>query len=338
MAMKSLVALLSLPVLLCFCATTPASDGGQGGPEWIRHPEVRLPSERFISSVGVGRDRESAIMDAKKNMAESFLVKVKSASVATSESSLSKDTDGMSRGTNDDLFKKEVTFESMARLRGAEVKEVVAVGADVYALLALDRLSARSGLMLDANRIKSKLEAELEALEEGYSAAKYLEARKDLQEFRDLSSEASVLGMAAILPLDILESRFVKLESSIRERNRNMRFKVNTLKGDDRFEKALESCIQDQGGTILAEDANQEGTGRISISVSERPQHMEVSGWVKIRFDVSANLIRADGKSIRITESKMETARSKEAALEAVSDEISKRICEQAWNRLGELK
>ena len=336
--MKSLAALLSLPVLLCFCATTPASDGEQGVPEWVRHPEVRFPSERYISSVGLGRDRESAILDAKKNMAESFLVKVKSASVAASESRLSKDTEGMVKGTSDDSFKKEVTFESMARLRGAEVKDVALVGTEAYALLALDRLGARSGLLLDANRIKSKLEAELEALEEGYSAAKYLEAQKDLQELRELSSEAAVLGMAALLPLDSLENRFVKVESGIRERNRNMRFKVDTIKGDDRFERALETCIQDQGGTILSEDANQEGVGRISISVSERPQHMEVQGWVKVRFDVSANLIRADGKSIRINESRTETARSKEAALEAVSDEISKRICEQAWNRLGELK
>ncbi len=336
--MKSLAVLLSLPALLCFCSTIPASNGVQGVPEWVRRPEVRYPSERFLSSVGVGRDRESAILDAKKNMAESFLVKVKSASVAASESSVSKDTDGMTKGASEDSFKKEVTFESMARLRGAEVKEVESVGAEVYALLALDRLSARSGLLLEVNRIKSKLEAELQALEEGYSTATYLEARKDLQELRDLSSEASVLGMAALLPLDSLENRFVKVEAGIRERNRNLRFKVNSLKGDDRFARALETCIQDQGGTILAEDVQQEGAGRISLSVSERPQHMEVPGWVRIRFDVSATLVRADGKSIRINESRTETARSKEAALEAVSDEISKRICEQAWNRLGELK
>ncbi len=336
--MKSLAVLLSLPALLCFCSTTPASNGVQGVPEWVRRPEVRYPSERFLSSVGVGRDRESAILDAKKNMAESFLVKVKSASVAASESSVSKDTDGMIKGASEDSFKKEVAFESMARLRGAEVKEVESVGAEVYALLALDRLSARSGLLLEVNRIKSKLEAELQALEEGYSTATYLEARKDLQELRDLSSEASVLGMAALLPLDSLENRFVKVEAGIRERNRNLRFKVNSLKGDDRFARALETCIQDQGGTILAEDAQQEGAGRITLSVSERPQHMEVPGWVRIRFDVSATLVRADGKSIRINESRTETARSKEAALEAVSDEISKRICEQAWNRLGELK
>ena len=226
----------------------------------------------------------------------------------------------------------------MARLRGAEVKDVLSVGGEFYALLALDRLSARSGLLLEANRIKAKLEAGLSALEEGYSAARFQDARKDMDQLRELGSEASVLGMAAVLPLDALESRFVRTESAVRERNRNLKFRVSTLKGDERFARDLEICIQDQGGTIVTSDSAQDGAGQIQVALLEQPQHLEIAGWVKIKFELTANLIRPEGKSIRIKESRTETARSKEAALEAAAEDLSKRICEQAWNRLGELK
>ncbi|MBU6153424.1 MAG: LPP20 family lipoprotein [Bdellovibrionales bacterium] len=336
--MKSSPLILGLSILLSSCASAPSGSAEDSTPEWVRHPERRFSSERYLSAVGVGVDRESAIRDAKKNMAESFLVKVKSATSSESESKMSRDTGGGLQGRSDESLKKEVSFESVARLRGAEVKEVVTVGRESFALIALDRLAARSGLLLDANRIKAKLEAELGSLDEAYSAAGFQEAKKDLELLRELGSEAAVLGMGAILQIDPLENRFARMESSLRVRNRKLRFHVSTLKGDERFARNLEICIQEQGGTILSPDAPSDGAGRIAVSVFEQPQHLEVAGWVKIRFEVSASLVRADGKSIRISESRTETARSKEAVMEAVSDVISKSICEQAWSRLGELK
>jgi hypothetical protein len=336
--MKLRVVLGFLTLVISSCASSSDLKSDPSIPEWVLHPEMRFPLERYLSSIGVGASREEAIRDAKKNMAETFLVKVRSATQSSSESNLSKDTSGGLKGEASESLKKELNFESVARLRGAEVKDVVTVGGDVYALLALDRLSARSGLLLDANRIKSKLEAELDGLEQGYSAAKFQEARKDLEQLRELGSEASVLGMAAILPLDSLEARFIKTESGVRERNRNLRFRVSTLKGDERFARDLEVCIQDQGGTIVSGETSQEGVGQIQVSVIEQPLHLEIAGWVKVRFEVTANLIRPDGKSVRIRESKTETARSKEAGLEAAAEEISRKVCEQAWNRLGELK
>jgi hypothetical protein len=335
--MKPRVALV-LFAFLSSCASAPEPKEDGSVPEWVRHPETRFPSERYLASVGVGNDRESAIRDAKKNMAESFLVRVMSATRSSTESSLSKNTEGALRGESGEIVKKEVSFDTVARLRGAEVKDVMSAGGQTYALLALDRLAARSGLLLEANRLKAKLENGMQALEEGYSAGRFQEARSDLEQLRELGSEAAALNMGAILSLDSIEGRFIKVESEIRERNRNFKFRVSTLKGDERFARNLEICIQEQGGVILSDGGGPETAGQIRLSVIEQPQHLEIAGWVKIKYEVSANLIRADGKSIRISESRTETARSKEAALESVADGISKKICEQTWNRLGELK
>jgi hypothetical protein len=327
-----------LLVLLSSCATPSNQESTNPMPEWVRHPSDRYSEQRFLTAVGVGASREEAIRDAKKNMAESFLVKVQSLTKSTTESKLAQDTEGSVKGESDQNVSKETRFESVTRLRGAEVKEVATVGGETYVLLALDRLSARSGLLMECNQLRSRIEANLDSLEERFQGKPFRETRQDLETLRELSSEGSVLGMSALLDTDALERRIRKLESSMRAQNQKFVFQVKTLKGDDRFSRELESCIQDQGGTIYSGDQPRDHLSQIQISVIEQPQHLAIEGWVKVKYEVSANLINPDGKSIRINESKVETARSKEAGLQAAADELSAKICEQAWNRLGELK
>ncbi len=266
------------------------------------------------------------------------MVKVQSATQVRSGSKMTENTSGGVSGDAEQNISKEVNFESNARLRGAEVKEVQKVGKDTYVLLVLDKLSARSGLLLDSSRIKSKLDAELDALEAGFSAARLKEAKADLDAIRDLSSEASVLGMGAVVDASPYESRLAKLDGSIRAKNEKKIFALKTLKGDDAFARAIEVCLQDQGASVYTGEVLPEGSNQVQVSVIEHAQHMNIEGWVKTRFEVTANIVASNGKSYRVIENQTETARTREAGLESASEEISKKLCDQIWNRVGEMK
>jgi hypothetical protein len=64
---------------------------------------------------------------------------------------------------------------------------------------------------------------------------------------------------------------------------------------------------------------------------------MSTEGWTKIRFDLSASVIEPSGKKFQAKVSETETGRSKTAVLEAVSDKLAKALCDQVFNRIGEM-
>jgi hypothetical protein len=65
---------IAIFLLASACASTPEMSNTL--PEWVQHPEQSYPSTRYLVAVGTGSSREAAIQDAKKQMAESFVVKV----------------------------------------------------------------------------------------------------------------------------------------------------------------------------------------------------------------------------------------------------------------------
>ena len=328
-------------LILSACASAPkASDSATSGgtPAWVTHPEMNYPETRYLVSVGVGKSREDAIQDAKKQMAESFVVKVKSYTTSNSTSNLDQNTSGSVSGDSNQKVSKDVSLETNTYLRGAEVKEVQAVGSDTYALVALDKLTARSGLMLEANRIQTKLNNELDSLESNYTQMKFQEALGDLAQFQELYGEASALGMSALVDLNTSQSRLEKIGNAVRNKNEKIAFTVKTVKGEDYFERDIESCINDRGGTIYASDQAPATANKIEISVIERPQQMSIQGWTKIRFDLTASVVASDGKLYRIQTTQTDTGRSRSAVLESISDKLSKDLCDQLFNRMSDVK
>ncbi|NDG84668.1 MAG: hypothetical protein EBX52_06470 [Proteobacteria bacterium] len=335
--MKNCWRLLPL-ILLSSCASAPPKAEGPSVPAWVSHPEQAYPAQRYLSSVGIGNGRDEAIRDAKRQMAESFMVKVKSTTSLNAESKLDQNTSGSVSGAASQNVNKSVDLESVARLRGAEVKEVAQVGSDTYALLALDKLAARSGLLLDVNRVQARMNSNLEGLESGFNGQKMKELQADLEELRALSGEASALGMSALTDASSIESRVQVLQNRMRAGNEKKSFRVRSLKGDERFSRGIEECLQDRGAKTYTGEKVPEGTRDVEVSVIEQPQHLQIEGWVKSRFVVTANVIDPSGRSVRSSSEKLESARSRDALLEAVAGEIAADLCEKVWNRLGEMK
>ena len=334
--------LLPSLMILTACASAPKQSMDSGTvstsvPAWVNHPELNYPSERYLTSIGLGSSREESIQDAKKQMAESFVVKVKSYTQNNATSSLNKNTAGNVNGDSTQNISKDVSLETNTYLRGADVRETSQVGNQYYALVALDKLKARSGLLLEANRIQTKLNGELDGLEQTFTQQGLKDAQVDLASFQELYGEASALGMSALVDLSSSQARLTKIQNQIHNKNQKISFSVKTVKGETYFERDIEACINERGGTVYTTDQPKEDTNKIEISVIERPQHLPVDGWTKIRFDLTASIVQKDGKMYRIQTTQTDTGRSRDAVLETISDKLSKDLCDQLFNRMSEM-
>jgi hypothetical protein len=335
------LALLSL-LILSACASSPKSSAPDVAvasvpPTWVNNPEMSYPSERYLTSVGQGSSRDEAIRDAKKQMAESFVVKVKSYTKKNDTSTLNQNTSGNVNGDSSQNISKNVSLETNTYLRGADVAETVQVGSTYYALVALDKLKARAGLLLESNRIQTKLNGELDGLEQTFTQQGLTDAQNDLASFQELYGEASALGMSALVDLSTAQTRLQKIQNQVLGKNQKISFTVKTIEGETYFERDIESCINDRGGTIYSINQPKSDSNRIEISVIERPQHMPVAGWTKIRFDLTASITEPDGKMFRIQTTQTDTGRSRDAVLESISDKLSKDLCDQLFRRMSEM-
>lgn len=339
-----LVLSLSLVLGACSSAPTKSDDSNPvspnipaGAPSWVKNPYGAYPDNRYLVAIGSGRDRNAAIDDAKKQMAESFIVKVKSDTKLRTKSRLSEETTGAVVGNTENETDKDLSLTTETFLRGAEVKETSDEGNEVYALVAVDKLKARSGLLLEANKSQGKLNSLMDSLENKYTQEKYTQTKAELAQLEQLFGEASALGMSALIDIAPMEARMDRVENAIRARNEKWIFAVRMEKGADFFAHDLEGCINNRGGTVYVNEQAPSGANKVEINLVERKQHQQIEGWEKIRFDVTAAIVQNDGKKFRITATQTETGRSRDAILESVADKLSEDLCNRLFARMSEV-
>ena len=340
--MKNTLGLVLALSVLNACASAPSTvetPVSTTVPDWVNNPKSHYPEARYLSAVGSGNTRDSAIEDAKKQLAESFIVKVKSETTARGQSTLDSNTNGSVSGSASQNVDKNLSIQSDTYLRGAEVKEVSRVGSDFYAIVAVDKLQARSGLLLEANRLKAKMESEMSALEALYTNEKMNDAKHDLAALQELYGEASALGMSALIDVTPLELRLNRIQNGAREKNAKTIFAVKMNdEGEQYFEHSIQSCINDRGGVVYSYDKAPANSNKVELKVVERPQHMEIAGWEKIRFELTAAVVQTDGKMYRVQATQTETGRSRDAILETVADKLAHDFCEGLFNRMLEAR
>jgi hypothetical protein len=332
------IASLSIGSVFVGCASAPPVVARSSAPDWVSHPSDSYPQTRYLTSVGSGNSRNDAIEDAKKQMAESFVVKVQSETNALNQSNMASSTSGSMNGDVSHHTQNKISLNTDTYLRGAEVKEIAQVGSQFYALVALDKLQARSGLVLEANRIQSKLSPMVDQLESNYNTKQMTAAREELGNLEELYGEASALGMSALVDVSSFESRLAKVDAAARASGQKQSFTVKMLAGDERFSRDIEACINDHGGVVYDPNKAPTDANRVEVTIIERPQAMQIEGWNKIRFDLTAAVIDANGKLYRIQATETETAKGEDAVFEAVSDKLSKDFCENLFSRMSEVK
>lgn len=340
--MKKTGLMIFVVSILCACSSTPkAGDTPSSStvPDWVNNPAAHYPESRYLSAIGTGNTRDAAIDDAKKQLAQSFVVKVNSETTTKGQSDLGESTTGSVSGSSSQNVTKNLSLQSDTYLRGAEVKDVARVGSDYYASVAVDKLAARSGLLLEANRLKSKMEQEMDALDQVYTNEKMADAKNDLAAIQQLYGEASALGMSALIDVTPLDVRLTKIENASRLKNAKTIFAVKMNdEGEQYFANDIQSCINDRGGVVYTYDKAPANANKVELNVVERPQHMQIQGWEKIRFELTAAVVQNDGKMYRVQVNQTETGRSRDAILESVADKLSHDFCENLFSRMAEAR
>ncbi len=340
--MKNIGLMILAVLVLSACSSAPkdvATPVSAVVPDWVNNPHAHYPEARYLSAVGAGDTRDAAIADAKKQLAESFIVKVNSETTAHGQSDLGENTDGKVAGTSNQNVSKNLSLQSDTYLRGAEIKDVAHVGNDYYASVAVDKLQARSGLLLEANRLKGKIEQEMDSLDQLYTNEKMNDAKNDLKAIQELYGEASALGMSALIDVTPLEVRMNKIQNASRLKNAKTIFAVKMNdEGEQYFEHDIQSCINDRGGVVYTYDKAPANANKVELKVVERPQHMQINGWEKIRFELTAAVTQDNGKMYRVQVNQTETGRSRDAILETVADKLSRDFCENLFNRMSEAR
>ncbi len=333
--MLKLIAIISF-TFLSACSSAPPVQSTL--PDWVNAPKKLFPETRYLSAVGTGKNRNEAILDAKKLIAESLITQVRSERFSHTQGSLNQNSSGQTESQTQRQDQQSLSLTTDTFVRGAEVKEVFSTLNETYALIALDKLSARSGLMLEANKIQSKLQGLLDELEQNFNTSLLIQAQGQLTQLEKLETEAGALGLSALVDAASPRARLAKLESGQRDQFKNISFVVKTLQGETHFERDLENCINDTGGTLYQEDQAQDSSLKVELSVVERKQHLNIDGFQKFRFDLSAQVLEKAGKKYRIQASETESGRSREAILESVSQKLSTKICSELFRRVSEMK
>jgi hypothetical protein len=316
------------------CASTPNPDS-KDLPTWVNRPDQNYTDSRYLVAVGTGNSRNQAIADARKNLAESFLVKVQSETRSNDQSTLEQSTSGSVSGKSEQKISKDITLTTDTFLRGAEVKEVFE-GPTTYALLALDKLKARSGLLLEAQKIQTQLDGLTEQLMQRYTQEKWDAAQSQIKKLDGLYSEAAALGMGGLVNINPYLTKLNQIEAAQRGKAKGLIFTLKTLKGEEYFQKDIEECLNLRGATVYTQSKAPNKSKRIELEIVERPQAMTIEGWTKLRFDLTASVTEEDGKLFRIQTSQTESGRSRTAVLESVSEVLAKDFCDRLMSRLGD--
>jgi hypothetical protein len=186
---------------------------------------------------------------------------------------------------------------------------------------------------MEAQKLKTKIASELDSLEEGGFGLKELKsARMDFDSLDLLASEAGSLGLSALVDRSELDSRHAAVEASLMKKVGSRTFFISTVEGHARFQRGLEACLTDAGVKITGTSGS---GGSILLTVHEFSQHLSVQGWTKVRFELSALISDPSGAGSRVSESALETGRSRDAVLEMVFPGMIEKLCESVWGRIA---
>jgi len=121
-------------ILISACSSSPVKTDLEQAPRWVSHPELDFPATRYLVSVGSGKSREDAIRDARRQMAESMVSRIRSRTEVRSGSKLKENTDGRVTGDSSQEMDQNLNLDTSATLRGAEVKERVSISNFIISL------------------------------------------------------------------------------------------------------------------------------------------------------------------------------------------------------------
>ncbi len=323
---------ISLTLTLGACSSAPV-DSTRVLPEWVNTPEVLFPKERYITSVGTGKTLERAAQNARRSMAEGFRSQVVSQSSVAATSKLLEGTDGKNTGNAEERFSQNTEIQTQVTLRGADVRESFVAPDATYALVAIDKLTARSNVLSELMSKERKVTAALDLASSGktvrYSSLQ--SARAEFSQYEVLAGEAMSLGVSTGDRARVLSSKLDALQAEFVAHLKDQSLVVRQKSGDAVWAQKLEACLSGRGIPLAA--AESENSVTLQVSAVETSVHMAVQGFEKVKVDLMTDWVRASKKE-SVASTQTESGRTKNAAVQSLLEGLIEDHCTKILERL----
>jgi len=317
------------------CASTPSSDSNGTLPAWVQNPYSDFSPDRYVAATGSGATIDNATNDARRQLAEGFRTKVTSETKIQADSSLSNDTSGAQNGGTTEHYDRSTDLATQSTLRGAEVKKTFfdVPHGNQYALVVIDKLTARSGVLSELQQQEIKVQAVLDEVENADqpSFARFRDFKKMMASYETLAGEANALGVVTFDRVQKLETRAQSVESKWRARLSKEFVQVVPKSAPARLVTQIESCLENTGVKLAGQESTP--TTQIFLTYIDRPQHMNVEGWVQIKGDLSAEMIHGTTRS-QAAVTGVQTGRDHDAAVDLLQQKLGDDLCASITEKL----
>ncbi len=316
-------------IAIIFFASASFASGER--PSWIDGDwKGDYPEEKYLVSVGSGPNRNAAIQDAKKSLAELFRAKVSSETRSESASELKESTDASQSGSAAQKLQSGVTISTAVELRGLQVAKhwVDAEKKEHFALAVIDRLKLKSSYSMELLKKKRDVQAAHEAFRAGPSVGKGQKLLALIEKFEALSEEASVVG-AGMPVTEALQGAEV---DSIREKIDELKdknivaFQFQGLENHQDFSEELSSCLSDRGVSI--QNSGEPAQFKVTCKFSEKQKHIKVQDWVKYDYSAALSVQKDKGRIDRKRFQMESSGRDREQAFEGAVKKLSQQVCD----------
>lgn len=280
-------------------------------PKWVNNPKLECREEN-ICAVGIGKNYNLAISDAKNNIQKYFETKISS----SFRNELINNNDNIKEYSNE-----FINEETLGVLKGVEVLKTYNKNKMFYALVSLDK-----------NKVINEVKNEIQSIDEKMLVLIDETSTISSKKLEKMFSQREELNKKYLFLTNTKIPEIVRYEDIINNKNRNKKNSINYYvdTNNEDVKLLLNNLITETGGNIAKDEINAHII--ISGKITIKKEFLQVSGFEKYSVTMEVSSIK-DGKIINtLTKKETDTGMSYEQVYSKCMNRISNYITENFIN------
>lgn len=280
-------------------------------PKWVNNPKLECREEN-ICAVGIGKNYNLAISDAKNNIQKYFETKISS----SFRNELINNNDNIKEYSNE-----FINEETLGVLKGVEVLKTYNKNKMFYALVSLDK-----------NKVINEVKNEIQSIDEKMLVLIDETSTISSKKLEKMFSQREELNKKYLFLTNTKIPEIVRYEDIINNKNRNKKNSINYYvdTNNEDAKLLLNNLITETGGNIVKDEINAHII--ISGKITIKKEFLQVSGFEKYSVTMEVSSIK-DGKIINtLTKKETDTGMSYEQVYSKCMNRISNYITENFIN------
>ena len=280
-------------------------------PKWVNNPKLECKEEN-ICAVGIGKNYNLAISDAKNNIQKYFETKISS----SFRNELINNNDNIKEYSNE-----FINEETLGVLKGVEVLKTYNKNKMFYALVSLDK-----------NKVINEVKNEIQSIDEKMLVLIDEASTISSKKLEKMFSQREELNKKYLFLTNTKIPEIVRYEDIINNKNKNKKNSINYYvdTNNEDAKLLLNNLITETGGNIAKDEINAHII--ISGKITIKKEFLQVSGFEKYSVTMEVSSIK-DGKIINtLTKKETDTGMSYEQVYSKCMNRISNYITENFIN------